>query len=134
MERTNSAENKLITILKTTGSVLLAVIASSHHWLHTLFIALGLTTLGTELFSVSPWVKIFFLLLSILVSVRFLQVSKRRWTQNRPVAAVYLVSSIISIILVLSAIPQTISDFNQLSVTQQGEQEQVDHERHHSSN
>lgn len=63
------------TVLKATGSVVLAVIASSHHWLHKLLIALGLTSLGAGLFSLSPSIKIILLLISIVVSLWFLRVS-----------------------------------------------------------
>ena len=50
-------------IIKATGSVLLAIIASSHHWVHTLLLALGLTTLSSSLLSFSPTTKIIFLLI-----------------------------------------------------------------------
>jgi hypothetical protein len=61
-------------ILKAIGSVLIAIFASSHHWVHTLLIALGLTSLGTGLFSLSPWVKIVFMLISLVISVLMLRV------------------------------------------------------------
>jgi hypothetical protein len=64
-------------LLKAIGSIVLAVIASSHHWLHTLLIALGLTSLGAGLISLSPFVKVMFLLFSLAVSLLFLRVSKK---------------------------------------------------------
>lgn len=126
-----TSEKKRITFLKAAGSVFFAIIASSHHWLHTLLIALGLTTLGAGLFSLSPWVKVSFLAFSLLVSVWFLVVSKRKWKSNRPAAIVYLISSVISIVLVMTALPQTLTDFQQLSSPQQ--EEQIDHDSHHAS-
>jgi energy-coupling factor transporter transmembrane protein EcfT len=99
-------------ILKAIGSVLIAIFASSHHWVHTLLIALGLTSLGTGLFSLSPWVKIVFMLISLVISVLMLRVAKRKWNHHRSVSWVYLISSILSIIIVLSALPQTIASNN----------------------
>lgn len=117
------------TVLKAVGSVVLAVIASSHHWLHTLLIALGLTSLGAGLFSLSPSIKIILLLISIVVSLLFLRVSVRKWTVDRPAAWVYLISSIISIILVATSLPQTIVDIKQ----QPPEKQEQIHDGHHSS-
>lgn len=109
-------------LLKAIGSVLFAVIASSHHWLHTLLIALGLTTLGTGLFALPPTLRLVFLLVSLVLSVWFIIIAKRKWSRNRPAAWVYLISSLISIILVITAIPDTITNLNQ-PVQQEQEQE-----------
>jgi len=119
------------TVLKAVGSVVLAFIASSHHWVHTLLIALGLTSLGAGLFSLSPSIKITLLLISIVVSLWFLRVSVRKWSGDRPTAWVYLISSIISIILVVSSLPQTITDIQKRSQEQQQQQQQQNHDRHH---
>lgn len=113
------------TVLKGIGSVLLAVVASSHHWLHTLLIALGVTSLGAGLLQLSPPVKIVFLLISLIVSIWFLAVAKRRWKFDRPSAWVYLISSIISIVFVTTAIPKTVADL----VSQSKQQDQ--HIQHH---
>lgn len=113
--------------LKAFGSVLLAIIASSHHWVHTLLLALGLTTLGAGLFSVSPLVKIVFLFVSLFVSIWFLVVAKRKWHKHRPAAWVYLISSIISIVIVVSSLPQTFSD---MGGTPQQDPLQL-HQQHH---
>lgn len=51
----------------------------------------------------------------------FIRVSKRKWAKDRPAAWVYLISSLISIILVFTAIPNTITSFTQ--PTQQQEQQ-----------
>lgn len=115
-------------ILKAVGSVVLAIIASSHHWLHTLLIALGLTSLGAGLFSLSPPIKVILLLFSITVSLWFLRVSIRKWNGDRAVAWVYLISSTISIILIVTSLPQTIMD-----IKQPQELEQQNHDDHHSS-
>ncbi|TLS49993.1 hypothetical protein FE782_21890 [Paenibacillus antri] len=123
-------ENKPLTLLKGAGSVAFAIVASSHHWLHTLLVALGLTTLGAGLFSLSPQVKMIFLAVSLVVSLWFLRVTKRKWRRNRPAAIVYLISSLISIVLVLTALPQTISDFTQ--VPDQKVIDEADHENHHT--
>lgn len=102
------------SVLKAVGAILWAIIASSHHWLHTLLIALGLTTLGTGLLALPGPVRILFLLFSLAISVRFLFVAKRRWHHDRATAWVYLISSIISIALVFAVVPQTVgSMFNQ---------------------
>jgi thiol:disulfide interchange protein len=113
-------------IIKSIGSILFAIFASAHHWLHTLLIALGLTSLGTGLFSLSPAVKIIFLLISLLLSAWFIVVAKRKWIKARPAAWVYLVSSIISIVLVATALPQAISDIADQP------QQQIDQQQNHS--
>lgn len=117
MEKFNhhSSPKKDRAILKATGSVLFAIFASSHHWLHTLLIALGLTTLGAGLFTMPPLIKLLFLLLSLILSGWFIFIAKRKWSINRPAAWVYLISSIISIILVLTAIPDTFNSLEQPS-------------------
>lgn len=114
------------SILKAIGSVLFAIIASSHHWLHTLLLALGLTTLGAGLFSLSPSIKLIFLLVSFIVSFWFIRIAKRKWRHDRPAAWVYLISSVISIVLVVTALPQTITALTQPSQPQQ-QQQQNDH-------
>lgn len=126
----NTTDKRDKTLLKAVGSVVLAVIASSHHWLHTLLIALGLTSLGAGLISLSPSIKVIFLLVSLVVSLWFLKVSKRKWRLDRAAAWVYLVSSIISIILVITALPQTIADFKQ---EPQEQEQQQNHDHDHSS-
>ena len=125
----HSNEKKDKVILKSIGSVLIAIIASSHHWLHTLLIAIGLTTLGAGLFALPPAFKAVFLLISLSFSIWFIIVAKRKWNRNRPAAWVYLISSLISIVLVLTAIPETITSLNQ-PVQQDQDQE---HDQHHSN-
>lgn len=117
-------------ILKATGSVLFAIFASSHHWLHTLLIALGLTTLGAGLFTMPPLIKLLFLLLSLILSGWFIFIAKRKWSINRPAAWVYLISSIISIILVLTAIPDTFNSLEQPSYQEIPQLQHEDHEIH----
>lgn len=112
-------EKKDKSIFKAIGSVFFAIIASSHHWLHTLLIALGLSTLSTGLFSVSPSLKFAFLLLSLIFSLGFILLAKRKWSYDRPSAWVYLISSLISIVLVVTALPQTFAALNQLPQQQQ---------------
>lgn len=73
-------------IIKATGSVLLAIIASSHHWVHILLLALGLTTLSSSLLSLSPSTKIIFLFVSLVVSAWFIHIAKRKWSYDRPSA------------------------------------------------
>ncbi|MDX1805829.1 MAG: hypothetical protein R3267_02230 [Paenisporosarcina sp.] len=126
----HSIPKKKGTLLKTTGSVMFAIIASSHHWLHTLLIALGLTTIGTGLLVFPPTIKLVLLLLSLVLSIWFIRVAKHKWTRERPAAWVYLISSVISIILVITAIPNTITDLNQPN--QQQEQEQHNQHDDHS--
>lgn len=123
-------EKKGKTLIKAVSSVLLAVIASSHHWLHTLLIALGLTSLGAGLLSLPPFARIMIMIISIAVSLWFLNVCKRKWRTDRPAAWVYLISSIVSIILVMTSVPQTIADFNPETV----QQEQQNHSEHHEVN
>lgn len=119
------------TLLKGIGSVLFAIIASSHHWLHTLLIALGFTALGSSLLLISPSIKIVFLLISLFVSVWFIFVAKRKWNHNRPAAWVYFISSFISIVLVITAIPQTINDLTEKPTPQQQQLDNsVDHNLH----
>ncbi|PLR82185.1 hypothetical protein CVD25_08765 [Bacillus canaveralius] len=114
-------------ILKAIGSILVAILASSHHWVHTLLIALGLTTLGTGLLSLSPWVKIVFMLLSLVISVWMIRGALRKWNHHRSVSWVYLISSILSIIIVLTALPQIFDDSNPI----QQNEEQQEHQQHH---
>ncbi|MDT8899653.1 hypothetical protein [Anaeroselena agilis] len=102
------------SVLEAVGSVLLAIVASSHHWVHTILIALGLTTIGSGLLSLPGPFKILFLLVSLAISVRFIFVARQKWRQDRAVAWVYLISSVISIVLVATAVPQTAGElFNQ---------------------
>ncbi len=56
----HSSVKKDRTLLKAGTSILFAIIASSHHWLHTLLIALGLTTLGANLLALSPIMRFCF--------------------------------------------------------------------------
>ena len=119
------------TFLKAIGSVLFAIIASSHHWLHTLLIALGLTTLGTGLLALPPALKAVFLLVSLTFSVWFIIVSRHKWISDRPAALVYLISSLISIVLVITAIPQTITLLNQPVQQQQQQQPQPQQQDNH---
>jgi len=108
--------------IKGIGSVLLAVIASSHHWVHTLLLALGLTTFSSSLLSLSPPTKLIFLLVSLVVSAWFIHIAKRKWSYDRPSAWVYLISSIISIALVITSLPQAVSAV--LPPSQQQQQQQ----------
>jgi predicted permease len=117
-------------LLKATGSILLAIIASSHHWLHTLLIALGLTTLGAGLLSMPPFIKLVFLLFSLAFSIWFIMIAKRKWSRNRPAASVYFISSIISMIIVFTAIPDTIATFNQTDNQDHPIEQPDDHEKH----
>ena len=105
--------------IKGIGSVLLAVIASSHHWVHTLLLALGLTTFSSSLLSLSPPTKLIFLLVSLVVSAWFIHIAKCKWSYDRPSAWVYLISSIISIALVITSLPQAVSAVLPPSQTQQ---------------
>lgn len=124
-------------VLKAIGSVFFALIASSHHWVHTLLIALGLTSLGAGLLALPPSIRLGFLLISLAFSVWFIIVAKRKWSRNRPAAWVYLISSLISIILVISAIPDTIASLNepvqQEEPDNQPKEQQQEHENHHNS-
>ena len=126
----HSNTKKERTLLKATGSVLFAIIASSHHWLHTLLIAIGLTALGGGLFALPPISKLVLLLISLVLSVWFIKVAKHKWHGNRPAAWVYLISSLISIILVATAIPQTISSLTQPIQPQQEQQQPQQHQEH----
>lgn len=105
----NKKSNRGKALLKTIGSVLFAIIATSHHWLHILLISVGLTSIGAVLFNMPPLLKIILLAISLVISIRFTFVAKRKWTHERPVAWVYAISSILSIVIVFSAVPQTIS-------------------------
>lgn len=118
-------------VWKAIGSILLAIVASSHHWVHTLLLALGFTTLGTAIFSLSPTVKIVFMLISLLVSVWMIVVAARKWNHNRPVAWVYFISSLISIAIVITALPQTLAGMTHQPQQQQKEQHQQN-QQHHS--
>lgn len=114
-------------ILKAIGSILVAIVASSHHWVHTLLIALGLTSLGTGLFSLSPWVKIVFMAISLIISILMIRVAVRKWNHHRSVSWVYIISSILSIIIVVSALPQAFAANNP---SQQNNQTSI-HQQHH---
>lgn len=118
-ETVQEKKDKSKSIFKAIGSVLFAIIASSHHWLHTLLIALGLSTLSTGLFSLSPSIKFAFLILSVIFSLGFILLAKRKWSYDRPSAWVYLISSLISIVLVVTALPQTFKALNQQPQQQQ---------------
>lgn len=96
------------TWLKSAGSVLFAIIATSHHWLHVLLISIGLTSIGAALFNMPPVLKIILLLISLAISIRFMFAAKRKWKLERSVAWVYVISSLLSIVIVFSAIPQTV--------------------------
>jgi hypothetical protein len=126
----HSKPKKERALLKGIGSVLLAVIASSHHWIHTLLIALGLTTLGAGLLAMPPIIKLVFLLISLAFSIWFIVVAKRKWHRNRPAAWVYVISSIISIIIVLTAIPDSIKSLYQPDIQEQPTEQSDDHEKH----
>lgn len=119
------------TLLKAISSVLFAIIASSHHWLHSLLIALGLTSLGAGLLAFPPTIKLGFLLVSLALSAWFINVAKRKWSRDRPAAWIYLISSLISIALVILAIPDAITSLNQPVQQEQQPQQQHD-EQHHS--
>lgn len=147
-DKNHTNPKKERTLLKAVGSVFFAIIASSHHWIHTLLIALGLTTLGTSLLAMPPSIRLVFLLISLALSAWFLRVAKKKWSKDRPAAWVYLISSIISIVLVITAIPDTITSLNQPDPVQQLDQQQEpdqqqpkeepqleqqqDHEGHHN--
>lgn len=96
-------------LLKSIISILFAIIATSHHWLHVLLISLGLTSVGAALFNLPPVLRIVLLFISLAVSIRFIFVAKRKWKRERSVAWVYVVSSILSIVIVFSVVPQTVS-------------------------
>jgi energy-coupling factor transporter transmembrane protein EcfT len=131
-DRNYSKNKKERPLLKAVGSVLFAIIASSHHWLHTLLIALGLTTLGTGLLSLPPSISLVFLIISLILSVWFIRVAKLKWSRNRPAAWVYLISSLISIILVITAIPDTIiSVYTPDPVKQQEKQQNTEQQHNH---
>ncbi|GEQ21798.1 hypothetical protein CBU02nite_23040 [Clostridium butyricum] len=132
MNENNKSKKSEKTILKAIGSVLFAIIASSHHWIHTLLIAIGLTSLGAGLLALPPSLKAGFLMVSLIFSIWFIMVSRRKWSSDRPAAVVYLISSLISIVLVITAIPKTIGEFYQTSQPQR-QQEQSGHSSHHSS-
>lgn len=127
-----SKNKKERPLLKAVGSVLFAIVASSHHWLHTLLIALGLTTLGTGLLSLPPNIRLIFLMISLILSVWFLRVAKLKWSRNRPAAWVYLISSPISIILVITAIPDTITSVYPQDPVQQQQEKQQNTEQQHN--
>ncbi|MDQ0232409.1 hypothetical protein [Metabacillus malikii] len=127
-----SKNKKERPLLKAVGSVLFAIIASSHHWLHTLLIALGLTTIGTGLLSLPPSISLVFLIISLILSVWFIRVAKLKWSRNRPAAWVYLISSLISIILVITAIPDTITSvYTPDPVKQQEKQQNTEQQHNH---
>jgi phosphotransferase system glucose/maltose/N-acetylglucosamine-specific IIC component len=117
-------------ILKAIGSILIAIVASSHHWVHTLLIALGLTSLGTGLLSLPPWIKIGFMLISLFISFLMLRVAKRKWNHHRSVSWVYLISSILSIIIVLTSLFQVFTSNNP---NQQNKDQKVEHQQHHNN-
>jgi hypothetical protein len=123
-------EPKKEGILKAIGSILIAIVASSHHWLHTLLIALGLTSLGTGLLSLPTWIKMGFMLFSLLISVLMLRVAKRKWNHHRSVSWVYLISSILSIIIVLTSLLQV---FTSNDPNQQNNDKQAEHQQHHNN-
>lgn len=127
-----SKNKKERSLLKAVGSVFFAIIASSHHWLHTLLIALGLTTLGTGLLSLPPSISLVFLIISLIFSVWFLRVAKLKWSRNRPAAWIYLISSLNSTILVITAIPDTITSvYTPDPVKQQEKQQNTEQQHNH---
>lgn len=95
---------------RTVETVKKVIIPSSHHWVHTFLLALGLTTLSSSLLSFSPPVKIVFLMVFLVVSTWFIYIAKRKWSYDRPAAWVYLISSIILTVLVITALLQAIAD------------------------
>jgi hypothetical protein len=128
----NKKSNRGKTILKTTGSVLFAIIATSHHWLHILLISVGLTSIGAVLFNMPPFLKVTLLIISLIISIRFIFVAKRKWSSERPVAWVYAISSILSIVIVFSAVPQTISTIIQPPSSTQNFNTLNTHDHNHS--
>ncbi|WP_353948382.1 hypothetical protein ABNN70_00475 [Sporolactobacillus sp. Y61] len=122
------------TWLKSIGSVLFAILATSHHWLHVLLISVGLTSIGAFLFNMSPLLKMILLIVSLLISVQFIFVAKRKWRHERSIAWVYAISSILSIVIVFSAIPQTIATFVQPSPDTQNQDSDNDSINTHDHN
>lgn len=128
----NKKSNRGKTLLKTIGSVLFAIIATSHHWLHILLISVGLTSIGAVLFNMPPLLKVILLIISLVISIRFLFVAKRKWRHERPVAWVYAISSILSIVTVFSAVPQTINSIIQPPSNTQNPGSINTHDHNHS--
>ncbi|GER71889.1 hypothetical protein BpJC7_31920 [Weizmannia acidilactici] len=126
-----SEKNKGKNIFKAIGSILFAIIASSHHWVHTLLIALGLTTLGSGLLSLSPSIKITFMAISLMISIWMIWSAIRKWNHHRSTAWIYLVSSIISIVIVATALVQTVVEINQTPGQEPGQEIPMDHSQHH---
>ncbi|MCL6588054.1 MAG: hypothetical protein K6T72_16385, partial [Anoxybacillus sp.] len=126
---TPSGEKK--SIFKAIGSILFAIIASSHHWVHTLLIALGLTTLGSGLFSMSPSVKISLMAVSLIISIWMTWSAISKWNHHRSIAWIYLVSSIISIVIVVTALFQTVTEIKQIPEQAPRQERSIDHSQHH---
>jgi hypothetical protein len=118
-------------IFKAIGSILFAIIASSHHWVHTLLIALGLTTLGSGLLSLSPSIKIALMTVSLIISIWMIWSAIRKWNHHRSTACIYLASSIISIVIVITALVQTVVEIKQTPVQEPGQGMPIDHSQHH---
>jgi uncharacterized membrane protein (UPF0182 family) len=128
----NKKSNRGKTVLKTIGSVFFAIIATSHHWLHMLLISVGLTSIGAVLFNMPPLLRIILLVISLAISIRFIFVAKRKWRHERPVAWVYVISSILSIVIVFSAVPQTINTIIQSPSNTQNPDSINTHDHNHS--
>ncbi|UOF92285.1 hypothetical protein LSG31_09035 [Fodinisporobacter ferrooxydans] len=112
-------------------SILFAFIASSHHWLHTLLIAFGLTSLGASLISMPPAIRTGFMILSLIISFWMLFVAWRKRITNRPAAWVYLISSLISIIVVVTSFSQFTGTPSSVPMSPNAT---VDHASHHMGN
>ncbi|MCL6444449.1 MAG: hypothetical protein K6T83_13525 [Alicyclobacillus sp.] len=87
------------------GSILIAIVTSSHHWVHMLLIALGLGAVGAGLFTMPIPIRIGLLVVSVVVSIGMLFVAWRKRTNNKAVAWVYFISSVVSLVIIATSVP-----------------------------
>lgn len=87
------------------GSILIAIVASSHHWVHMLLIALGLGAVGAGLFTMPIPIRIGLVAVSVAVSIGMLFVAWHKRTKNKAVAWVYFISSIVSLVIIGTSLP-----------------------------
>lgn len=90
---------------RSVGSILIAIVASSHHWLHMLLLTLGLGVLGVGITTMPLTLRIVLVVFSFVVSIGMLFVAWRKRIHNKVVAWVYFFSSVLSLVILATSLP-----------------------------
>lgn len=69
--------------------------------------------------------------ISLMISIWMIWSAIRKWNHHRSTAWIYLVSSIISIVIVATALVQTVVEINQTPGQEPGQEIPMDHSQHH---